>query len=550
MTQAEFKPSRWPGLIWAVPVAALAIVLWLGLGAWMRRGPSVTVDFPVTGGLRAGSSKAEYRGFTVGTVESVKLLPSLRRMTVRISFAAPMKGHLGPGTRYWIAGTNLNFSSVEAAKALLSGPFIGVDPKPGPTVASATGLDSPPVLKYEPRGITVTLVSGRMAHLSPGSPVYFKDFKVGEIRGVSMQPDGRRFLAYAFIPEQYVRLLDRNSRFWSAGAVRLSTGGAGAGVELQSLPALLIGAVAFETPDEPPGAPAPDGQQFRLYPNESAARDAPGPGAVPFRVVFAGSPRGLRAGAPVQLEDTPVGGVTAVAMRYDAARGALETVVTLTLDPGRLGLKGERWNWSDPAPRMDGLIRTLVSRGLRAELASSAPVIGGELVQLAIVPGLPPATLGGGDPPEIPSFAAGGDVGQILARIDAVAAKLDAMPLDQIADNIRQVTDRLAALSASPQMKRSLERLDRTVAQVDDLTRQADARVPDILQAIQRAAVAAQDAMGQVRGLLNAQRAANAAAESTDLPHALYELSQAAQSLRQLTDYLNSHPNALIFGRR
>jgi paraquat-inducible protein B len=31
--EAVFRPSRWPGLIWAVPIAALAIIAWLGISA-------------------------------------------------------------------------------------------------------------------------------------------------------------------------------------------------------------------------------------------------------------------------------------------------------------------------------------------------------------------------------------------------------------------------------------------------------------------------------------------------------------------------------------
>ena len=79
--------------------------------------------------------------------------------------------------------------------------------------------------------------------------------------------------------------------------------------------------MAFETPADYPGKPATAGETFPLYPSEAAARDAPGPGAVPYRVTFSGGPHGLAAGAPVQLEGAPAGVVTAVAVEFDPAHG-------------------------------------------------------------------------------------------------------------------------------------------------------------------------------------------------------------------------------------
>ncbi|MBU2761131.1 hypothetical protein HAP95_13410, partial [Acidithiobacillus sp. RW2] len=71
-----------------------------------------------------------------------------------------------------------------------------------------------------------------------------------------------------------------------------------------------------------------------------------------------------------------------------------------------------------------------------------------------------------------------------------------------------------------------------------------------ILKSLNAASQEAHAALQSGNALLHSQGSAANAPESTTLPRALYELSRTAQSLRELTDYLNSHPNALIFGKR
>lgn len=547
--EAVFKPSRWPGLIWAVPVAAVAIVAWLGISAALQNGPSVTVTFPVAGGLEAGTTKVEYQGFDVGEVDDVSLTKGLDQMRVRINFISSMAGHLGPGTTYWLSGSSFSLSDLSQIKELISGPVISIDPHPGKLVDHATGLGQPPVLKYEPQGETITLRTGALGNLSPGSPVFYKGFKVGEIRGLDLDAKTHDFRIYAFIDKAWEGLINSNTRFWSAGAAHLSTTGGGPGVQFESLPALIIGAVAFETPDlSVPAHAVRDGARFKLYDSESDAKDAPGPDAVPYTVTFPGGPRGLQAGAPVQLEGAPAGVVTDVAMQFDPAAGGLRSQVRLVLQPERIGRAGG-WNLADPVPQMNAMLNALIGHGLRAELSSSVPVVGGEMVSLELVKGQPAATLLAGAPPGIPVFGAGGGVSDLMAQVNDILASVNAMPLDAIAANIHEATRQLAAMSRSPATRSTLQRLDRTVAQVDAMTAQVNEQLPEILDAVRQSAAQAQAALTQAQGMLSAQGPPNAGPESTSLPHALYELTEASESLRALTDLLDSHPAALITGR-
>ena len=67
--------TRSVGWIWAVPIAAAAVVLFLVVRSLSHRGIDVTVTFDEASGRVAASTKVFYRGLELGTVSSLALSP-------------------------------------------------------------------------------------------------------------------------------------------------------------------------------------------------------------------------------------------------------------------------------------------------------------------------------------------------------------------------------------------------------------------------------------------------------------------------------------------
>ena len=545
---AKLQRTRWPGLIWAVPIAALAIVGWLALRSYMAQGPLVTVRFNTIGGIKPDHTVVKYRGVIVGHVNAVRLSKSLGEISVTIRFEPYMAGHLGKGTRYWIGGESVSFSNLRSLKSLISGPYIGIDPHPGHTVTPVAGLNQEPVLKSEPKGVTVVLKAKALGNISRGAPLFYKGYRIGEIRGEAMLPDGSGFDIYAFIPEKYLKLVNSRSRFWSSGTIGVSLFGTHPGVHVPAIPALLSGAVTLSTPES--GNAVHDNEVFPLYENATAARSAPDRYAVSYRLVTAGGPQGLIVGAPVLLEGARVGSVTQVHMHYDTLHHDLRTDILIALDPKHIPLsKGSIWHLNDPQTQMNSLLRHLIAHGLRAELSSEVPLLGPKLITLNQITGAPPARLIAGSPPQIPMVSSVG-IHDIVKHINAVMQQIHEMPLPEIGRNIHTLTAKLAQLSRSPQTRQTLKHLDQSMSHLDQLLQTANARLPDILKALHDTVQQADAALHASNALLHSDGAAASNPESTTLPHTLYELSRTAQSLRALLDYLDSHPNALVFGKR
>ena len=149
--QAVEKRSRWPGWIWSIPLAAMAIVAYLGFQQFAESGPTVHVTFPVVGGLQADNTKVEYEGMEVGQVSKVRLRKDLQHVDVTLEMKPDMKGHLGKGTRFWIAGQP-SITDLASIRSVITGPHIGVEPHPGDTQDHYDGLAKKPVNAYARQG--------------------------------------------------------------------------------------------------------------------------------------------------------------------------------------------------------------------------------------------------------------------------------------------------------------------------------------------------------------------------------------------------------------
>ncbi len=545
--QAEHRHGWWPGWIWSIPVAALGLVLWLGLRAWTQRGPEVQVVFPEIANLKPGDTKVQFEGMDVGEVEASSLEPDLRHIRVTLSLRPDLRDHLGAGTQFWIIGKHMSVSHLSDLKALITGVSVGIIPRPGHKQGDYQGLAEAPVLGFGATGVSFTLHAPQLGSVQPGTPIYYLGEQVGQV--VVYQMDGGHgFDITAFVNAPHDRLVHDGSRFWRAGPVHLSTGGNGPAVQFQSIPALFQGAIAFDTPTgAPAGGIAGNGHDFRLYGSEDAANYAPVSGSVAYRMVFHDVSGVPDDGAPVRLMGKRIGSVSGTALQYDPRSGRLSVLVTAMLDPRGIA-RADGKAWSDPRAQMDDMLRHLVADGLRAELSASPPVIGGQQVVLDVAAGQP-GSLAPGPLPEIPTVDGGGGVAGIMTGVNDVVSKLNRMPLPQIADNLREISRQIETVTNSPELAATLRHIDETTANLQRVSSEMREQVPPALVEMRRTLQEAQASLASARTLLASQGTGESEPGTAGLPQTLYEISRTARSLRGLADLLDQHPSALLTGR-
>jgi len=549
--EAETHRRRPFLFIWLVPLVALGIAGYLAVRAVAHRGPEIVITFSTADGLTAGQTKVRHKAVDLGTVERINLSPDMTKVELHVQMQREAERLLTSNAQFWVVRPRLTAGNITGLDTLISGSYIEVDPgppgePPGKQQRDFIGLEQPPAVRSDEPGRSFTLTSGRIGSLASGSPIFFHDIEAGEVLGYDLTHDGQDVNIHTFIRKPYDDFVHENSRFWNSSGVTLKLGAQGVQVELQSLQAVLSGAVSFDTPTDVPATPiARQDTVFPLFADQDAASSASYKERLKFATYVEGSVRGLAVGAPVDLYGITIGNVTAIKLEFDPASLTSRVRIGFEVQPDRI-MGGDRLHLSP----LD-VARGLVGRGLRAQLQSASLITGQQLLAMAFFPGVAAAdATPEGDVVVIPSQPAS-SLDSITNGLSSIATKLGDLPLDEISHNLNGALSGVAKLTNGPEMQQTLRSLQGAVAEVQDLVRKVDGgmtpalkRLPDIAASLQSTADHASRLLSSVDTGYGGNSEFN-----RNLQRVLSQVSDTARSVRLLADFLDQHPEALIRGR-
>lgn len=515
-------------VIWVVPLVALAIGAWLAGRAILEKGPTITIQFKSAEGIEANKTRIRHKAVDIGTVRSVQLSADYKSAVVTAELERGSAGaFLAEDTRFWVVRPRIAGGQISGLTTLLAGSYIGADPgKSGSQRRDFTGLETPPAITSDVPGRAFALQTDDVGSLDINSPVYFRGLLAGRVISAGITPDGRHAQVGIFVHEPYDKLVTGETRFWNASGVDLTIDASGVKLQTQSLVPLLLGGIAFETPPEAAAPRADENSRFMLWSSRTDAMRPRETVIETFVVKFAQSVRGLAVGAPVDFRGITVGEVRDIYLEFDPAAVRFVQVARIHLYPERLRSRlrdpGRRpYPELTPAQR----IQRFVDRGFRAQLRTANLLTGQLYVALDFFPKAPKAAMNlATSPPEIPTIQGG--FGELQESVQNIVAKLEKVPFDQLAQDIR----------------RTLGTLEATLKQADALVARLGT---DIAPELRRTLEAARKTFQSAESAL-----ASDSPLQGDLRETLIEVTKAAESVRALTDYLERHPEALLRGKR
>jgi paraquat-inducible protein B len=549
VAQAGVRRGRRIPVIWMIPVLAIAIAGWLAWDTLSKEGPTISVSFQSAEGLQAGQSTLKFKDITLGTVKRVALTADHTRVNVTIATTREADGLLLDDTAFWVAKPRLFAGNLSGLGTLISGSYIEMLPgqAAGKPRRRFVGLEDPPVLLSDVPGQTFLVKADRLGSVSLGSPVFFRDMTVGEVLGWDLGDMAENATIHVFVRQPFDKYVTANTRFWDASGLSVKVGGAGIEVQLESLRALLLGGIAFETPASTRAtASAAPRDVFPLYASQTAADAASYGRKIPFLAFFPGSVRGLASGADVILHGLKVGEVTGVDMTYDAQKDAILAPVKFQVEPERIVGIG-RQIYKDPAVGID----ELVARGMRATLQSASLITGQMLVSLEFVPDAPPAKVTmEGSSFVVPTSDSGSFAG-LQSAATSLLSKVDSMPFREIGQSLETTLQGLQDVTNGPQVKQSLDALTATLVIAQDTLRKVNTGMTPALRQLPSLSADLGRTMTETNKLLlslNAGYGENTRF-SRQLEQLMSQLNEAVRSIRGLTDLLTRHPEALVRGR-
>jgi paraquat-inducible protein B len=307
-----------------------------------------------------------------------------------------------------------------------------------------------------------------------------------------------------------------------------------------------------------------------------------------FALYFRNSTSGLKVGAPVVLKGVQIGVVTDIAVAYDDDSGRFLVPVHAEIDQDRVQWPGE----IDELGSRE-LYETALQAGLRARLGLQSIVTGLQQIEVGFFPGtellLAGKDTGHRELPTIPSaydrllgqveslplehlvaqalaileglnrLVNAQEMPRILANLDTTMAEL-AQASGDLRQRVEPTGDRLdatlddvqaAVRTLSAKLDRVLATLELAAENVVGLTRDAGAEVGPVAKSLRAAGNSAKSAFDVAEGTLDGL--SSMVGERSPLYRealsTLRAVSAAARTLRDLADYLERHPEALIRGK-
>jgi len=544
---ARIEVRRRLSLVWLIPIVAAVAAAWLGWRTLSGEGPTITISFLAADGLTTGQTKVQHKAVDLGTVRSIGLSHDLGHVVVRVAMRREAERMLTDHARFWVVRPRLTATSVTGLETLISGAYIELDPGPagGQPERDFIGLEQPPAVRSDEPGRTFRLDTDQLGSLGVGSPVLYRDETVGEVISTDPgSPDGRASL-HIFVKAPFSQYVRDGSYFWNDSGLSFTAGAEGFNVQIESIQALLSGAVGFDTSAEALATPAAaQDLAFTLFPDRKTAAASHYRRQVPFLVVFHGSVRGLAVGAPVELYGIQVGDVTDVKLQVERRTGTPSVQVRMAVQPERIFPKNDL-----PSPEETlSAMRELVQRGFRAQLRTSNLFTGQLFVALDFFPNAPPAQVSmEGSAIVLPGQAGG--LENLTRSLDDIVEKLDRLPLQQVGENLNLLLRSLD--KSAPELRSALESAAAAMRSARELVDKLDAGATPMLRRLPEIAANLQSTTDRANKLVGSLN--NQFGGSSDLSHQLTrmmaQLDETARSIRTLADFLDEHPEALLRGR-
>ena len=297
-------------------------------------------------------------------------------------------------------------------------------------------------------------------------------------------------------------------------------------------------------------------------------------------VYFDSSLNGLNIGAPVKVQGVQVGTVADIVLQMDIEHKKLMKPVILDILPGTI---------VDPTgtpikPVLSDAerhqrVNDLIAAGLRARLETQSLLTGLLYVDLNFYPEFAPRLTGleYKHLPEVPSIPTTTE--EVTKALGETLRKVQHMPIDAMVQNLNSTLSDIRTIVGSEETNRSrlalaksleeseklladlnrqlpplIRDVNQTVRQANETVRAAGGLVSDLRSETKPVLAAAEQALVKATTVLEETKAAamnvaDSTASDSTLQQSLAALRDAARSIRQLSDYLERHPDSLIYGK-
>lgn len=279
-----------------------------------------------------------YKGIQVGSLKALKVDSDLSSASADLTLDPLAEDYLVEGTQFWVVKPSISLAGITGLEALVKGNYIAI--RPGDKGASPqrefVARPKAPPLDLRSPGLHLVLLTESLGSLEVGSPILYKQVKVGSVQSYQFSRKRKQLVIGVHIEKEYEGLVNGSTRFWNASGVTL-TGGITGGIQVksESLQSLMAGGIAFETPE--PNVPLRNRiPRFRLFADHEASSQRGT--LITIKVDRAD---GLRTDTPIRFKGLDVGKIESVDLSADMQSVMLSARITEV--PERIARAGSQF---------------------------------------------------------------------------------------------------------------------------------------------------------------------------------------------------------------
>jgi paraquat-inducible protein B len=224
------------------------------------------------------------------------------------------------------------------------------------------------------------LVSANGDNTSVGTPIYFKNIKVGQVEYLYLGLDNKNIHVIVFIDKQYAPYVHNDSKFWTKSTINVNFAKGNLDINIAPVNYLLQGGIVFSSPGDDKNVSVAHGRVFPLY-NSKTQAESTTIGSVTkcieeFMLLTDDSIAKLRVQAPVRFDGFDIGWVSDIQLSYSKASHKMLGQILLAIDTSvfedthETNISGEL--------KSTGLanLYQAVEEGLRAKITALDPITG------------------------------------------------------------------------------------------------------------------------------------------------------------------------------
>lgn len=198
--------------------------------------------------LKEGS-KIIYKSMTVGRIKSMRLKGESVNAIALVD--AEYAALFTKDALLWTEDLQVGLGGVVNASTMFSGPFLELLPGRSDELSDHFFVSAAaPARTIHQDGLRIVVSGVRLSSLKVGSPLFYRQVKVGSVEQFRLSDDARSVELMLYVDRCYAYLVRKNTIFYNATAMGMEVGVFGVKVSTETVNTMIQGGISFVTPDE------------------------------------------------------------------------------------------------------------------------------------------------------------------------------------------------------------------------------------------------------------------------------------------------------------